>query len=146
MPRTLLIPEHEPEVVAAFARRLHGGDMDPVHTTALTSPVVRGVRLSSRHCKAHELRRMAAIVMGLPTTLVDPMRSMVCDGDTGQAYTIRIAPWDLTVASSVAEAVDELSGGHGGIDILPCVTPDRAAPIHVDGYWPDDADVDDQVP
>lgn len=75
---TVVIPQFEPEVIDADARR-RGGDLEKVATTSLDEHIAFGVRLTSRYQKAHELRTMALAVSDLPGPWREKIRSLDCD-------------------------------------------------------------------
>ena len=83
------IPIFEPEVIAAAAAK-YGGDDEKVATTAITSPEINLIKLSSRYDKAHELEKMAQMVEGLPQHLAGLIRSIWCNSKMGACYHVTV--------------------------------------------------------
>jgi hypothetical protein len=112
-------PEFEPEVIAAAARRL-GGDLDRVPTTALGEVKVRGVRLTSRFRKAHELHAMAHVVDALPDGWLPFVKSIYCDGKLA-VYTVKVVPCRRVDMRTLADLISDLfvrhAGGHNGVHL-----------------------------
>jgi hypothetical protein len=112
-------PEFEPEVIAAAARR-RGGDIDRVATTAVGDVDVRGVRLSSRYGKAHELNWMAEVVEALPERWRAHVVSIFCDS-LARAYAVKVTGCRRQEMDRLAEMLSRLfvahAGGHNGVSL-----------------------------
>src|SRR5262249_24099751 len=83
----------------------------------------RGVEIRSRYCKAYELETMLVAVCTLSERMVRHVRSIFDNSKIGYAYTIGIAPWDVSVAQAIAEHVEQTAikcnEGHNGILVTP---------------------------
>jgi hypothetical protein len=112
-------PEFEPEVIAAAARRL-GGDLDRAPTTSLSEVVVRGVRLTSRYRKAHELSAMASVIEALPHGWAPFVRSVYCDSRLS-AYEVKLVPCRRADMRTLGDLMSDLivleTGGHNGVHL-----------------------------
>ncbi|HEX7759699.1 MAG TPA: hypothetical protein VF459_09365 [Caulobacteraceae bacterium] len=113
------VPRHEPEVIAAEARRHWDGDPEKVATTALRSLRVAGVELSSRYDKAHEYETMAAMVEGLAPDLRPLIKSIFCDSKAAAAYSVALhACLDgqaVEIALQLEQVCLDRDGGHNGL-------------------------------
>lgn len=113
------VPRHEPEVVAAAARRHWNGDDEKVPTTSVRDLTVGGVHLSSRYDKASEYDLMALMASGLPEDLRAHVESIFCDSKATHAYTLEIKPSGIDVATLIANIIEatclDQTDGHNGI-------------------------------
>jgi hypothetical protein len=119
----MIFPKHEPEVLAAEARRHWGGDYDKVSETAFRFFMVHGVKLESRHRKIDENCVMASMIEAVPAWLRGRIDTVFCDSNYGNFFTIILRSWDLTDAHTIgrlaARAAVIASAGDG-----PPVDPD----------------------
>ena len=127
------VPQFEPEVLAAATRRAKG-DAGRIATTAVDEVVVRGVRLTSRWRKAHELNAMARVVRALPEHWLAVVESMACDSRLC-AYEINTTPCRVQDMRCLAELCSDLlvvqAGGHNGVSL----SSGPHAAVLVDGRW-----------
>ncbi len=61
-----IIPQHEPEIIAAAARKHWCGDDEKVATTSIEVLIVHDVQITSRYQKAHELELMRDMILAMP--------------------------------------------------------------------------------
>ncbi|WP_454655118.1 hypothetical protein [Bosea beijingensis] len=126
-----VIPNHEPEVIAARARRAPGGNDEKVATTSLKNVTVDGVYLSSRYDKAHELRQMARMVEAFPAQLRSSLADIWCDSKAQACYTVAFKDGtEEFIADLVLDALEAASSGHNGIWVQGTEANSR------DPYWP----------
>ena len=111
------IPQHEPEVVEAKARRFV--DADKAATTSLESIVMHGVKLVSRYRKAHELELMRGFVLDLPAAVRGSVASIFCDSKATYFFTVVVRDWSDAeiVGRALAASALARNGGHNGITV-----------------------------
>jgi hypothetical protein len=100
----VIIPRHEPEVIAATARKRYGGDTWKVPDVGFRSMVLGGIRLTSRYGKAHEYQVMSAMVEVLPPFVRPRVSAIFCDSKLGSNCFDISASWDLSGARCIGVA------------------------------------------
>jgi len=117
------IPSYTNKYTRDLADKHWHGCFDKVSTTPIESLRARGVEIRSRYCKAYELETMLVAVCTLSEQMVRHVRSIFDNSKIGYAYTIGIAPWDVSVAQAIAEHVEQIAikcnEGHNGILVTP---------------------------
>ncbi len=116
-----IIPEFEPEIVAAIAKRKYHGDSEKVATTSIKALDVHGVSLSSRYDKAHEYAEMAAMVEGVLPELRGHIESIWCDSKANACYSVWLSQCTKDQAREIGAQIEAAciahGGGHNGIAI-----------------------------
>jgi hypothetical protein len=108
------IPRHEPETIAAAARRRHG-DAEKVATTAVKNVELDGVALCSRYDKAAEYEAMIAMVEMVPPDLRTKIMTIFCDSKAEACYSVELHPCSRRDAEIIAHALGVGAKGHNGI-------------------------------
>jgi hypothetical protein len=117
-----IIPQHEPEVIAAGARKYFGDD-EKVATTSMDLLIVRGVKITSRYKKAHEFELMRAMILALRLEQCRAVQSIFCDSKAGSCFSVvlRPRPWNEGAARAIGRRLEEVAmtygGGHNGITV-----------------------------
>ncbi len=117
-----IIPQHEPEIIAAAARKHWCGDDEKVATTSIDLLIVHGVKITSRYGKAHEFEVMRAMILAMPLQQ-GPVQSIFCDSKVGSCFSVvlRRDYWSDLMARVIAnhfeKATIEFLGGHNGITV-----------------------------
>jgi hypothetical protein len=118
-----IIPQHEPEIIAAAARKRPCGDDEKVATTSIYLLIVRGVEVTSRYKKAHEFALMRSMILALPLEHCGAVRSIFCDSKAGSCFSVvlRPDPWNEGLARAIGDLLQEVAmtygGGHNGITV-----------------------------
>jgi hypothetical protein len=132
--RHVVVPQHEPEVVAAGAAKDWRGK-ERVATTALTVLTVHGVELSSQWNKAEELRAMAKMVDGLHPRLLAKVESIWCNSSACAAYIVMLRECSKREATWVVDGFEHVCRGHNGISFLG----KSGGSLFLDVNWPGEA-------
>src|SRR6185437_2692542 len=117
-----IIPQHEPEIVAAAARNHRHGDDEKVPTTSITVLIVDGVEITSRYRKAHELELMRDMILALPLAQ-RAVQSIFCDSKAGSCFSVvlRRHHWNARLARAIGDHFEKAAlaynGGHNGITV-----------------------------
>src|SRR6266705_3363648 len=82
-----IIPQHEPEIVAAIAAKHYRGDDEKVATTSIKLLTVAGVKIESRYQKAREFKLMRDMVLSLPLPQ-GAVQSIFCDSKAGSCFSV----------------------------------------------------------
>lgn len=131
-----------PTVVAQLARLDRVGlDNEKSPTCRFAGFRYRGVWLSSRYAKGHELATMRSVLDWLVYRgaggLIPLISAFDCDSKATRAYSVDITHSDRTFALAVAWATDAalltVSDGHNGL-IVQCGSTELA---DVDPNWPE---------
>lgn len=125
-----MIPEFEPEVVEAAAKR-YSGDKEKVPTTSIDGLVVSGVMLSSRYDKADEYKEMKRMVEAVPTALRQKIQQIWCDSKANACYSVTLDACSKTEAVSIGNFLQSGSRGHNGI----WIDGQKGSGLVLDPYW-----------
>ena len=118
-----IIPQHEPEIIAAAARKHWRGDDEKVATTSIEVLIVHGVEITSRYKKAYEFELMRSMILALPVEQCRAVRSIFCDSKAGRCFSVvlRPDPWNEGLARAIGSLLQEVAvtygGGHNGITV-----------------------------
>lgn len=116
------IPRHEPEIIAAEAKKRWHGDDEKVATTSIKELEVHGAALSSRYDKAHELEIMKLMMEQLSTDLRPRIKSIFCDSKAPASYSVTLGKCSEREAKEIARQLEhvcyEVDGGHNGLVLL----------------------------
>jgi DNA-binding FadR family transcriptional regulator len=118
----VIIPTHEPEIVAAEAKRLWRGDSEKVPTTSLRTVAFRGVQIDSRYRKAHEFETMIAAASRFDAEEISMIDAIWCDSKACAYYHIILKKgvpkeWANVICTSFAAYILQVDGGYNGIDV-----------------------------
>ena len=115
------IPVHEPEVVAAEARKKWHGDAEKVATTSIKMLKIDGVKITSRYCRAHEFELMRDMILTLSPRWRTIMKSIFCDSQATDCFSVTMRRWDPRLAAEIGKKLEsaalELNDGHNGITV-----------------------------
>jgi hypothetical protein len=115
------IPVHEPEVVAAEARKKWHGNAEKVATTSIKMLKIDGVEITSRYCRALEFELMRDMVLALSPRWRAIMKSIFCDSKATDCFSVTMRRWDPRLATEIGKQLEsaalELNDGHNGITI-----------------------------
>jgi hypothetical protein len=127
-----VIPQHEPEVVAAGAQRRFHGDDEKIPTTSLNPIVVDRVTIESRYGKANELELMRRFVLDLSPHHRRLVARIWCDSKAMHSFSVVLRHWKEaeTIGRAIEASAMTHSQGHNGISI---VAQDRHKPANVFG-------------
>jgi hypothetical protein len=120
---TGIIPQHEPEIIAAIAAKHWRGDDEKVPTTSLEALTVHGVKIESRYRKAREFELMRAMVLTLTTLEREAVQSIFCDSKAGSCFSVilRRDLWNTRLARFIGDHFEKAAfaynGGHNGITV-----------------------------
>lgn len=141
MPKEI-IPQREPELVEAEAKRLRFGGDEKVATTSLKSLTVRGVVLTSRYDKAHEYEAMQQMVLAMPAESVAAISAIECDSKVCNCYTVVLRNWDADLAAKIAAQLEStllgMNSGHNGIWVRASAFGDLERSVYFDPNWGDE--------
>jgi hypothetical protein len=119
-----IIPQHEPEIVAAIAAKHYRGDDEKVATTSIKLLTVVGVKIESRYQKAREFELMRDMVLSLPLPLPQgAVQSIFCDSKAGSCFSVALRRdlWNTRLARTIGfhfeQAAFAYNGGHNGITV-----------------------------
>lgn len=120
-------------------------DPEKLSDTPLQALHVRGVEITSRYQKKHELLSMAEAITLLPEAVAGQIKSIWCDSKACCCYGVTIRRHEPDFAWAIARALDHafcaLDGGHNGISV------GATGGNHVadaDPNWPFEGIADDQ--
>ena len=120
MPRHI-IPQFEPEVIAAVANRHWRGNTEKVATTSIREWLVDQIAITSRYRKANELEIMAEMVEGISSNLKVFVESLYCDSKVSACYTITLRQCTKAQAQKIVNEVEAVcfarDNGHNGINV-----------------------------
>jgi hypothetical protein len=117
-----IIPQHEPEIIAATARKRWRGDDEKVATTSIDLLIVHGVEITSRYKKAHEFELMRSMILALPLQQ-GAVQSIFCDSKAGRCFSVvlRRHHWNAGLARAIGDHLERAAmaygGGHNGITV-----------------------------
>jgi hypothetical protein len=117
-----IIPQHEPEIIAAAARKRWRGDDEKVATTAIKVLIVHGVKIESRYRKVREFELMRDMVLSLPLPQ-GAVQSIFCDSKAGSCFSVvlRRDLWNTRLARTIGfhfeQAAFAYNCGHNGITV-----------------------------
>lgn len=99
-------------------------------TTPVAAVIIRGVKITSRYQKQHELELMARVVSALPTPQLTGLASLWCDSKATASYIAEMKPGfdreELTfpLVAELSRQFRRLDGGHNDINVGETVTAD----------------------
>jgi hypothetical protein len=121
---TGIIPQHEPEIIAAIAAKHWRGDDEKVPTTSLQALTLCGVKIESRYRKAHEFELMRAMVLALTTLEREAVQLISCDSKASYVFdvSVRRGAWDALLAGIIGRRLEAVAvarnSGHNGIRVF----------------------------
>lgn len=119
-----IIPQHEPEIIAAVARKRWRGNDEKVPTTSVEDLTVHGVRVESRYRKAHEFELLRSMVLALTTREREAVHLISCDTKASHVFdvSVRRGAWDRLLAGIIGRRIEAVAvarnGGHNGIRVF----------------------------
>ena len=132
------IPQHEPEAVNSMAKRNYRGDDEKVPTTSISSVNFKGVNISSRYGKAHELQVMKDVISKIDPKTLSLIKQVWCDSKATAVYSVDMSDCEQYRVDHVAFLLDklfcEIDSGHNGI----FVSSANGCHAYEDPNWPGD--------
>ncbi len=109
-PEERKIPRRRPGTI----RRMAGpnGDLEKVADTPLKELVIGRVKITSRYRKADEFEIMRGMIVALPGTMADAIKSIWCDTQANNAYCVTLRRWDRVTAEHVAACIRDYAMAH----------------------------------
>jgi hypothetical protein len=142
---TGIIPRHEPEIIAAAARKRWRGDDEKVPTTSLEALTVHGVKIESRYRKAREFELMRDMVLALTTLERESVQSIFCDSKASYVFDVSVRPGacDALLAGIIGRRLEAVAlarnGGHNGIRVF---SERDGCCVGLDPYWLGDSEIE----
>jgi len=139
-----IIPQHEPEIIAAAARKHWRGDEEKVATTSIEVLIVHGVEITSRYQKAYEFELMRDMILAMPRPC-GALKSIFCDSKASRCFSVVLRYWDADLARAIGahleKAATAYGGGHNGISVSADggekfgIFGDPHRSVYLDPYW-----------